>query len=116
MRERLKFWNQYGYQLDVFRKYADAVGKSNRGSLRVISAIAVIGAPPVIFFGYATHQVHGGVYFLLGVLLAGILAAFCSYRKTSSNASLLITGYLLGITVYAAAIWSAAEATHTAEC
>ena len=92
MRERLKFWNQYGYQLDVFRKYADAVGKSNRGSLRVISAIAVIGAPPVIFFGYATHQVHGGVYFLLGVLLAGILAAVCAYRKTSSNASLLSTG------------------------
>ena len=107
MRERLKFWNQYGYQLDVFRKYGDAVGKSNRGSLRVISAIAVIGAPPVIFFGYATHQVHGGVYFILGVLLAGILAAFCAYRKNSSNASLLITGYLLGAAVYAAAIWSA---------
>ena len=51
MRERLKFWNQYGYQLDVFRKYGEAVRKSNRGSLRVISLIAVIGIPPVIFFG-----------------------------------------------------------------
>ena len=107
MWERLKFWNQYGYQLDVFRKYGEAVRKSNRGSLRVISLIAVIGIPPVIFFGYATHQVHGGVYFCLGVLLAGILAAVSAFRKDSSSASLLITGYFLGAAVYAASIWSA---------
>ena len=61
MWERLKFWNQYGYQPDVFRKYGDAVRKSNRGSLRVISAIAVIGAPPVIFFGYMAANIKTAV-------------------------------------------------------
>ena len=25
MMERLRFWNQYGYQPDVFKKYRDAV-------------------------------------------------------------------------------------------
>lgn len=107
MWERLKFWNQYGYQPDVFRKYGDAVRKSNRGSLRVISAIAVIGVPPVIFFGYATHQVHGGVYFLLAVLLAGLFAAVCAFRKNTPGSLLLASGYLLGVAVYAVTIWSA---------
>ena len=103
----LKRWNQYGYETDVFSKYADAVRRSNRGSLRVISAIAVIGIPPVIWYGYATHQVHGGVYFCLGVLFTGILAAITAFRKYSSGRSLLMTGYLLGAAVYAATIWSA---------
>ena len=47
------------------------------------------------------------MYFCLGVLLAGILAAVSAFRKDSSSASLLITGYFLGAAVYAASIWSA---------
>ena len=104
---KLKIWNQYGYETNVFSKYADAVKRSNRASLKVISTIAVIGIPPIIWYGYATHQVHGGVYFCLGVLIAGIAAASKAFNRSASRAELLITGYLLGAAVYAVTIWSA---------
>ena len=107
MFERLKFWNQYGYQPDVFRKYRDAVRRSNQGSLQVISMIAVIGSVITAFYGYATHQVHGGVYFCLGMLLTGLAAAGFAFSKKPAQGALLATGYLLGAAVYAMAIWAA---------
>ena len=107
MIERLKFWNQYGYQPDVFRQYGEAVRRSNQGTLQVVSMIAVIGSIVTACFGVATHQVHGGIYFCLGMLAAGIAAAFCAFSEKPSERSLLITGYLLGAAVYAMSIWAA---------
>ena len=107
MIERLKFWNQYGYQPDVFRQYGEAVRRSNQGTLQVVSMIAVIGSIVTACFGLATHQVHGGIYFCLGMLAAGIAAAFCAFSEKPSERSLLITGYLLGAAVYAMSIWAA---------
>ena len=85
MIERLKFWNQYGYQPDVFRQYGEAVRRSNQGTLQVVSMIAVIGSIVTACFGFATHQVHGGIYFCLGMLAAGIAAAFCAFRPSWSS-------------------------------
>ena len=107
MIERLKFWNQYGYQPDVFKQYGEAVRRSNQGTLQVVSMIAVIGSIVTACFGVATHQVHGGIYFCLGMLAAGIAAAFCAFSAKPSERSLLITGYLLGAAVYAMSIWAA---------
>ena len=51
--ERLKFWNQYGCQPDVFRQYGEAVRRSNQGTLQVVSMIAVIGSIVTGFLGFA---------------------------------------------------------------
>ena len=46
MNEMLKRWNQYGYDLDVFDKYRDAVRRSNQSAVRVFSVLAVISSLP----------------------------------------------------------------------
>ena len=56
MREKLRLWNQYGYQLDVFDKYREAVKRSNRGSVRVFSVLAIVTAAAVMVFGFVTNR------------------------------------------------------------
>lgn len=107
MMVRLTFWNQYGFSTDVFDKYRDAVKRSNRDSVRVISCITLFSCIATIIFGLVTKQDLTGLIFCLVQLAAGIAGAVVSFRKESTRKALLITGYCLSVSVYLLAIYGA---------
>ena len=63
-------WNQYGFETDVFDKYRDAVKRSNRDSVKVLSIISIVTSTITIVFGLTTKQEIAGLYFCL-LMLAG---------------------------------------------
>ena len=107
MTERLTFWNQYGFTTDVFDKYRDAVKRSNRDAVRVLSCITLFSSIATIIFGFSTHQNIIGLFFCLLHLAAGIAGTVISFRKESTRKALLITGYCLSVSVYLLAIYGA---------
>ena len=72
MMERLRFWNQYGYQPDVFKKYRDAVARSNRGSLKVMCIVAVVSSLLVYIYGVTSNQPRGGGTYCQILLIVGL--------------------------------------------
>ena len=105
MGEKLRFWNQYGYELDVFDKYRDAVVRSNRGSVRVFSVLAIATAVAVLAFGFSTGREPIGALFCFLPLAAGIFGAAVSFRRACGRGILLLAGYLLSVSVYALSIY-----------
>ena len=96
MMERLRFWNQYGYQPDVFKKYRDAVARSNRGSLKVMCIVAVVSSLLVYIYGVASNQPRGGGTYCQILLIVGIAGAVIAFYRKSTWAQMLIVGYILG--------------------
>ncbi len=107
MMAKLKLWNQYGYSPDLFKKYGDAVARSNRGSLKVMSIVASISAILVYIYGVTTNQPKGGGTYCGIVLLAGIGGLVTAFRRKSTGTQLLISGYTLALAVYAFTIFAA---------
>ena len=107
MMERLKLWNQYGYYPDVFKKYREAVARSNRGSLKVMSVLASVSALLVYVYGITTHQPRGGATYCLLVLLAGVFGMVTAFCRKSGGIQLLVAGYTLGAAVYAFTVFAA---------
>ena len=107
MREALSHWTQYGFATDVFDKYRDAVKRSNRDSLRVLSCVTIAACIATIVFGYVTDQNKSGLYYCLFELVAGIIGAVISFREKSSRTVLLLSGYLLCFSIHLLAIYGA---------
>ena len=105
MREKLALWNQYGFATDVFDKYRDAVKRSNRDAVRVLSCISIFSCIATIIFGFATNQDLTGLAFCLVQLGAGIAGVIISFRKDSSRTALLIVGYCLSVSIHLLAIY-----------
>ena len=105
MKERLTRWNQYGYETDAIDKYRDAVRRSNRASLTVLSIIGIVVALLMTVYGIATKKESAGIVICL-ILLAAALAAFLVARKQESRRStLLISGYALSAALYMMSIY-----------
>ena len=107
MREKVTFWNQYGFATDVFDKYRDAVKRSNRDAVKVLSIIALFSCAATIVFGFATNQDLTGLFFCLIQLAAGIAGILISFSKKSTRKALLIAGYCLSVTIHMLAIYGA---------
>ena len=105
MREALSHWNQYGFATDVFDKYRDAVKRSNRDAVRVLSCVAIFASIATILFGFATNQDRTGLYYCVFELAAGILGAVISFRENSTRKALLIVGYVLSVSIHMLAIY-----------
>ena len=105
MGEKYRHWNQYGYQLDVFDKYREAVRRSNRSSIQVFSVLVVFCALVISAFGLITNQELTGAYFCAASLAAGVLGIVVSFRRNASRTALLVTGYLLSAVTYALSIY-----------
>lgn len=98
-------WNQYGFETDVFDKYRDAVKRSNRDSIKVLSFISIVTSIATIIFGLTTKQEIAGLYFCLFMLAAGIAGvAVCVYER-SSRTALLTVGYVLSVSIHLLAIF-----------
>ena len=105
MNGRFAFWNQYGFETDVFDKYRDAVKRSNRDSIRVLSCIAIVASAVTMIFGFVTKQARLGLFFCLFELFTGIRAWIISSREESTRKQLLVSGYFLSSAVYLLAIY-----------
>ena len=107
MSKMLNYWNQYCFNTDVFDTYREAVKRSNRSSIRVLSCMAVAAGIVMLIFGHATKQARPGFYFCLFVLAAGIAGAVASFRKESTRQAILAAGYILSLSIHLIAIYGA---------
>jgi len=105
MKELFRRWDVYGYDLDVFDKYRDAVRRSNQSAVRVFSVLAIVSALSISVFGLLTKQPPEGAVFCVLQLVAGIFGAVMAFREKCSRGILLLAGYLLTASTYALSIY-----------
>ena len=107
MREKLRFWNQYGYEIDVFDKYRDSVTRSNQISVKVFSVLAIVCTLVIMVFGLLTKQPETGVIYCFLALSAGAYGAYVSFQHNCTREKLLLAAYYLCIATYALSIYGA---------
>ena len=107
MREKLRFWNQYGYEIDVFDKYRDSVTRSNQISVKVFSVLAIVCTLVIMVFGLLTKQPETGVIYSFLALSAGAYGAYVSFQHNCTREKLLLAAYYLCIATYALSIYGA---------
>ena len=107
MREigRFRWFSQYGFETDVFDTYRDAVRRSNRASIGVLSLLGAVDAIVMILYGFTTHQAPEGLWFCVALLAASVFARMVSSRERASRGMLLLAGYLLSAALYALCIY-----------
>ena len=109
MRDReismFRWISQYGFETDVFDMYREAVRRSNRVSIRVLSVVGLLDALLTILYGFTTHQPMEGLWFCLALLAASALALWASIRQHTPRGILLCTGYLLSAALFALCIY-----------
>jgi diguanylate cyclase (GGDEF)-like protein len=107
MREKLRFLNQYGYEVDVFDKYRDSVTKSNQISVKVFSVMAIFCTLIIMVFGLLTKQPETGLIYSFLALSAGAYGAYVSFQPNCTREKLLLAAYYLCIATYALSIYGA---------
>ena len=105
MGEKLRYWNHYGYQQDVFDTYREAVKRSNRGSIRVMSVLVIVSTLAIMVYGFTTGQDQQGALYCLVSLACGIAGAVVSFRADSPRWLLMTVGYLAAAATYALSIY-----------
>jgi len=105
VKEKLQFWNQYGYELDVFDKYRDSVTRSNKVAIKVLSVLVIVTTLIIMVFGFVTKQPEEGAIFCFLALSAGAYGVFVTFREESTREKILTAGYLLSIAVYTLSIY-----------
>ena len=107
MREKFRFWNQYGFEMDIFDKYRESVTRSNQGSVRVFSVLVTVTTLIIMIYGFWTGQPETGAIFCFCALSAGVYGMYVSFRKDCTKEKLLAAGYYLCIATYALSIYGA---------
>ena len=105
MKEKLQFWNQYGFEMDAFDKYRDSVTRSNRVAIKVFSSLVLVITIVIIIFGLITHQPLAGAVFCGISLIAGIYGMRITFREESTRKKILTAGYFLCIATYMLSIY-----------
>ena len=105
MKEKLQFWNQYGFELDVFDKYRDSVTRSNKVAIKVLSVLVIVTTLIIMVFGFVTKQPEEGAIFCFLALSASAYGVFVTFREESTREKILTAGYLLSIAVYTLSIY-----------
>jgi diguanylate cyclase (GGDEF)-like protein len=105
VKEKLQFWNQYGFELDVFDKYRDSVTRSNKVAIKVLSVLVIVTTLIIMVFGFVTKQPEEGAIFSFLALSAGAYGVFVTFREESSREKILTAGYFLCIAVYTLSIY-----------
>ena len=100
-----RWFSQYGFETDVFDTYREAVRRSNRQSIQVMSVTGIVISLVTIAYGLTTQQATDGLWFCLALLLASSLAAVVALRKHTPRGLLLGAGYLLSAAFYSLSIY-----------
>ena len=101
--------SHYGFETDVFDTYREAVRRSNRASLRVLSVIGCVIALILSIYGYVTYHSLNIVWVCLGLLVVSILTMVTAFREHTHRLLLLSSGYLLIIALYAVSIYGSMQ-------
>ena len=109
MNEKWRYWNQYGFHVDVFDKYRDPVKRSNQNAVRVFSCLVLATTLMLMIYGLITKQAASGAVFCVISLAAGIFGAIAGFHKNSSRNLLLAAGYLLTISTYMLSLYGVKE-------
>ena len=109
MNEKWRYWNQYGFHVDVFDKYRDPVKRSNQNAVRVFSCLVLATTLILMIYGLITKQAASGAVFCVISLAAGIFGAIAGFHKNSSRNLLLAAGYLLTISTYMLSLYGVKE-------
>lgn len=99
-----RWFIQYGFETDVFDVYREAVRRSNRQSIQVLSVMGAVTSLITIAYGLTTRQPTEGLWFCAAVVIASVLAGIAAGRKHTPRGILLGAGYLLIIAMYALCI------------
>ena len=75
-----RYWNQYGFETDVFDKYRDSLLKTNRNAVMVLGWLGVAVSVAVSLF-MAFEQRMGGLVFCVFLFLCGAVGIFAASRK-----------------------------------
>jgi len=102
-----KRWNKYGFDVDVIDKYREAVRKSNRDAVKVLSVMGISAAVLLTGYGVVTKEPIRGLFFCMLLLAAGIFGLMVSHRPDSSRSRILTAGYFLSIAFYLLSIYGA---------
>lgn len=100
-----RWFSQYGFDTDVFDTYREAVRRSNRQSIQVMSMLGIVISLVTLAYGMTTRQHTDGLWFCVALLAAGALAAAASLRKHTPRGLLLGAGYLESAALYALSIY-----------
>ena len=109
MNEKWRYWNQYGFHVDVFDKYRDPVKRSNQNAVRVFSCLVLATTLILMIYGLITKQAASGAVFCVISLAVGIFGAIAGFHKNSSRNLLLAAGYLLTISTYMLSLYGVKE-------
>ena len=101
--------SHYGFETDVFDTYREAVRRSNRASLRVLSVVGCVIALLISVYGYMTYHALNIVWFCLGLLAVSVLTMVAAFREHTHRFLLLASGYLLIIVLYAVSIFGSMQ-------
>ena len=69
-----RWFIQYGFETDVFDVYREAVRRSNRQSIQVLSVVGAVTSLITIAYGLTTRQPTEGLWFCAAVVIASVLA------------------------------------------
>ena len=100
-----RWFSQYGFDTDVFDTYREAVRRSNRQSIQVLSILGVVISLVTVAYGVTTRQGSDGLWFCVALLATSALAAVASLRKHTPRGLLLSAGYLVCAALYALSIY-----------
>lgn len=95
---------QYGYELDAFDKYRDAVVRHNRSAVKALSVVGFLTAAGLMALFFTSR--HSGAWiWSLQMLLASAFAFVTARRESAGRGMILFAGYALWFAFYAAAIY-----------
>jgi len=95
---------QYGYELDAFDKYRDAVVRHNRMGLKVLSMLGFLTAVGVTVPLFTGRHPGAWIWGLL-MLASSVFTYMTAKRETSGRGMILFAGYVLWSAFYAVAIY-----------
>ena len=95
---------QYGYELDAFDKYRDAVVRHNRMGLKVLSMLGFLTAVGVTVPLFTGRHPGAWIWGLI-MLASSVFTYMTAKRETSGRGMILFAGYVLWSAFYAVAIY-----------
>ena len=104
--------SQYGYEDDVFDKYREAITRSNRWSLKVLSIEALAVGALALLYCLITKEVQSAYLYCAFLILAGGLGLFIALRKEPESGGIRGKGREIVLALYLICVAAFALSIH----
>ena len=92
----LRYWNQYGFETDVFDKYRESMLDTNRNAVTVLGSLGLAISVAVSVFSLTDNNT-GGLVFCAVLFLCSVLGILVARQKYSQGKWVLPMGYLIAV-------------------